>query len=111
MASKKATEKTTTKKAAKKVTEKATTKKAAKKATEKTTTKKAAKKATEKATTKKAAKKAAKKNAAQQTNGKTITATITLTGEREELKASEAEIIEAAKKIIEKELRKQIRKA
>jgi hypothetical protein len=102
MASKKATF-TTTKAAKKATTKKAITKKAAKKAI----TKKAAKKAI----TKKAAKKATTKKAATKTNGKTITATITLTGEREELKASEAEIIEAAKKIIEKELRKQIRKA
>jgi predicted GTPase len=42
---------------------------------------------------------------------KEITATITLTGEPAELKAYVDEIIDAAKKVIEKEIRKQIKMA
>jgi GTP-binding protein len=105
MASKKAT--VTTKKATKKAEPK--TQKTAKKAAPRA--KKATKKAEPKA--KKATKKAAPraKKAVVGDIGRTITATITLSGEPAELKASVEDIVAAAKKVIEKELRKQIRKA
>lgn len=60
---------------------------------------------------KKATKKDARKGttAAKQDAEKTIVATITLTGEPAELKAYVDEIVEEAKVVIEKEVRKQIR--
>ena len=68
-------------------------------------------------TTRKASKGGASKKATEKKGkataqiDRTITATITLTGEPSELKACVEDIIEAAKKIVEKEIRKQIKKA
>jgi hypothetical protein len=51
------------------------------------------------------------KNAAKELTERTITATVTLAGSPEELKSCVEEIIEAAKKVVEKELRKQLKQA
>ncbi|MGC4066394.1 MAG: hypothetical protein QM784_17535 [Polyangiaceae bacterium] len=51
------------------------------------------------------------KGASKEMTERTITATVTLAGSPDELKSCVEEIVEAAKKVLEKELRKQIKQA
>jgi len=86
-----------------------TKKKSSKKTAAKTTT--AKKKVTKRAPAAAKRAPAAAKRAPKAEASKTITATVTLTGEPAELKACVEDIVEAAKKVIEKELRQQIRQS